>query len=139
MSTNQPSLTDKLLEKVKAIMPDLIGDSEIKDLIARAINDSVFKPRTVPDGSYSTKTKPPLIEELALEAFKAEISKALSLFMVENKELIAQKFQEVLKDGLGSVMISAMNAKLADDFYNLKMSLQAKGIFNPDDPTNSSW
>jgi hypothetical protein len=101
-NSKQMSVEERITQKIKSeSMLAIVGDEDaILQLATRAINEALFKDRTVSNGNYHTRTLPSPIMEAAINAAKeicAQVVKEELDKMMKNKKVRAALHGAIIK------------------------------------------
>jgi hypothetical protein len=95
------TIVDRVVARLKAQpLGDLITEEDLHDVVKSAIPRVFFEERVVKDGSYHTKTLPPIIVEQMRELLKESAAKAVTDWVRENPQLLADYWKQVCDAGL---------------------------------------
>jgi hypothetical protein len=88
-------------------------------LVERGIEEVFFKPRPNPTRTlYSSlatpETIPPLFHELLQQSLQPAVNAAIDKWVQENQDLVSAKVQEVVTNGVGMAVLTAINNKLQE-------------------------
>lgn len=118
------SFEERLKEKIRKDIGDMITDEDLKNIVNKSLQDVFFTPRTVPDGRYHTKELPPLIHELVKDALMPAMQLAINEWMKDNSEYVEKAIKDVVQQGAGTAIISALDAKFAAPLQYLGIQIQ---------------
>ncbi len=115
MQTFQQNLQEKLRNDIANLLPP----EALAEMVQRVVNDEFFKKRRVPTpgrGHYSTDTveAPSAFEEMVLKETRPVIKLAVDQVLVDNAEAIRTKIDAVIKSGLISLTMNAIDDAIAD-------------------------
>ena len=104
------SFEDRLRDKLRANIGDVMTDEDLKGLIERGLDDLLFKER-VHHGTIGyrseTKYEPPLIQELLLAELRPLLERAVKDWLNEHHDETMAAFNQTMEDGLGQAMLNA--------------------------------
>jgi hypothetical protein len=126
--TENKAFAERIFDRIKDGLGDLMTDGELKVLLDRAVNEAFFTERTVPDGHYGTKKVPAHFVEMTRELLKAQVQEQVNAYFEANHEEIKEKVAEVLQQGIGQAVLKAIEAQFSGPLFSLQHQLVQKGI-----------
>jgi len=123
--TKTKSLQEKLSDKIKESLGDLITDEDLKPLVEQSIESLLMKERVI-DGSpsYNKTVKPPLLQSLMEPAITEKVKERVDIWFSENTEKMSEVIDGVIEKGLMRMMINHMDNKLSQPLYEFQNKLQ---------------
>ena len=117
--TTPKTFEEKLKARVKDSIGDLISYADLTKLVERGIEEVFFKPRPNPartlySSSSTPETIPPLFYELLQQSLQPAVNAAIDKWVQENQDLVSAKVQEVVSNGVGMAILTAINNKLQE-------------------------
>ena len=111
---NVRSFQEKISDKIKESIGDLITDEDLKPLVEKSIEQLLTEDRIVPRGgsSYGNDTLPPLLQEILMPILRTQISKAVDAHIAEHPEIFTSFIEGAIKDGFLQMMIIHLNNRL---------------------------
>lgn len=95
------TIVDRVVARLKAQpLGDLITEEDLHDIVKQAIPKVFFEERIVTDGRYDTKKLPPVIVEVMRDLLKASATQAMTEWLKDNPQLVADYWKEVCDQGL---------------------------------------
>lgn len=133
MST-QPVVNTTLEQRITARLHesigDLITDDDLKAIVARGIEQALFKER--PDlaraTSYHTYTKPPLVDELVAKLLTEKMETAVNAWLTENPDAIRAALDTAISLGVGTALLRSLDNRFAGIFDAGVSTLQNRGL-----------
>ena len=124
------SFQDKMYEKVRDNIGDLLSDEDLKKIINAAIEKAFFDKVIIPsDSSWgSDREKQSLFVANIRELLKEDVHKIMHEWIEEHKKEV----QEIAKEECGRMLLDCikqyMTGQLQDSFYTLANQLRNKGL-----------
>jgi hypothetical protein len=115
---------DRMFERVKESLSELLTPEEAKALVEKAIQDSLFKPRIIKQGYNESKELPSVFAELVGNQVKEEVSNALKEWLAEHHEEVTAAITEALKDGIVTLVVSRFKSEMQQPMYALGGQVQ---------------
>lgn len=118
------SLDDKITEKIKTEIPNVIDEDDIKELVGKTIEKIVFDERTQ-EGRYSTKKLPPVIEEVVKDHFEKYIRKEVRQWLNDNSKKVNNHIKEAVQDGFAKTVLESLDRKMENtvrQFIEMEMN-----------------
>lgn len=118
----------RLMSRVRDSMGDLMTDEDMKKIIERSIEKTLFEKRvdTEKTTSYTTFYKPPMMEEIVTELFREQMQKAVLDWLEKNPKAVEEHIQQVINEGVLTGIISALEYR----FSNLTNSIANLAVEN---------
>ena len=112
----------KISDKIKESIGDLITDEDLKPLIEKSIEQLLLDERIVPRGgsAYGHDTLPPLLHEIIEPLLKSQISKLVNIHLADHPEIFTDLIQTMIKDGFLKTMINHLEMKLQIPLMNFQ-------------------
>jgi hypothetical protein len=112
------SFDEKLKDRVREGLGDLLSDEELSKIIQRGIEEVFFKQRVeVKQFSSKSEVKEPLIHEIVKEVLDEQLRAAAATVIKEwatnNPEYMEEYFKHIVETGIGQIMLQAMSAQFA--------------------------
>lgn len=125
--TPQQSFEEKIRDRMRDDIGDLVPDEVLADLMQKAIQEMFFTRRST--SSYGNKTELP-------SWFEAETEKLLSIkaretlhaYMEENKDEIESAIRDFIQDGIGQIFSDVLRTSLESAGGNIGFNIS--NIFN---------
>lgn len=122
--TKSKSFEERMKERIKDSIGDLLTDEDLSKLISRGVEDIFFKAVTVSDGWSSTKTTPPLLHSIVKELLEPSVRKAADVWINEHKEEVLKVVDIVISEGMAKALLRTIDMKFQDDLVNLQCNIQ---------------
>lgn len=126
--TTAKSLEERVREKLHEQIGDLITPDDIKAIVERGIEEALFQPHSITEGSgYHQRTVnvPSLAQKLVEEQLEKQMQAAVEAWIRENSERVEAMIQATLNKGAGEVLVGALDARIGHVFRqaadNLRM------------------
>lgn len=125
------TLADKVFEKVKDQLGDLITQEDLKPLVERAVNEAFFTPRGYKNnyGSWVDQG-PPRFVELIEGAMKEAVSVAVKAEFAAKPNLIPDALDRAIAKGFTAMVLGAVDDMARGPMYELANNLRSKGLLN---------
>ena len=121
------SFEDKMKNRLKESIGDLITDEDLTKLVNKAIEEVFFVGgrKTVTGGMYPTyKDIPPLLHGIVENALKEQIKQIAEVWVTENQLAITAMLDQIIKDGAATMMMEAFNNMFQGQLSNLKFNIE---------------
>ncbi len=123
---------EKMRERLKHSIGDLLPDEALKDIIAKGIHEAFFKPQAYKGTSsyYADRDKEYpswLLQYLRAECDK-QVQAAVQQWIIDNPDKIAEVLKNVMQDNLLNSVFSAFNNRTQETFNELRTNLV--GVMN---------
>lgn len=119
---------EKMFERIREQMGDLLTDDDLKVLVEKAVNDAFFKPVVVNPGTYHERKEPPYFVQLVKDLLRNEVSNQLAQFIKDNPEIVNNSIQEALGGGVTKLLVQYFDSRWSGPLHELSSKLQQKGI-----------
>lgn len=124
--TAPQSFEDKMKARIRESIGELISDDDLSKLVTKAMDEVFLKPtqRSAFDG-YRTRefTDPPMLHALARELLQEQTRQAVDAWLKEHSGEVRQSIEAIIKEGILSAVIEALNSRMRSDFSMLGQSL----------------
>lgn len=125
----QKPLAERIYDRVKDQLGDMVTDDDLRPLIDRAMQDAFFTPRIKKDiYDRIVEHKPPYLVEMIGQAINARVQERVDEWFTTHPEVAAQAIEAVIAKGLLRVTIERLEAKMAEPLYQMTQALRDKGI-----------
>lgn len=119
---------EKVAERIRASIGDLMPDEVLKGIVERALEEGLFKPRTVVTGTdrwgaAQTKTEPPFLPGFVADLVKERLDLAIREHLASRQDEIDLIVRDVLGQGVASAMASAIEGLFARPMDQLRSSV----------------
>lgn len=114
---------EKLFEKIQADIGSLLGEEEMKALVASAFERTFFQERRVHKTYGSDEIKPPLIQELVEKALLSAVESTVQDLVKERSDEIMNLVDTMLKDGASAMFIRALDNMFADSMSQFRFQI----------------
>ena len=119
------SFQDRMKDRIKDSIGELMTDDELKKVVNQAVQEIFFEKQVLQDG-YGTKEKPPWIHKLIKEILKDKVRIAVDDYMFVNSEIILKNIDNIVKDGVGGAVLSAITNRFQFDLNSFQMNIEAQ-------------
>ncbi len=114
---------DKMRDRIRDGIGDLITDDELNKLIQRGIEETFFKKKTIKKG-YDTIEGKSFIEEMLLESLQPRMRSSIDEWVKSNSDLVAKSVEAVITRGAGDAVVKAFNDMFQSQFYMFQSNIQ---------------
>ena len=111
--TNPLSFEDRMRDRLRANIGDVMTDADLAELVERGLNDLLFKERIRKQKhGYSNESfyDPPLLQELLMAELQPLLKQAVADWLVGHQEEVMAAFDQTMENGLGQAMLNAFTA-----------------------------
>lgn len=124
---------EKMKDRIKESIGDLITDEELKKLLDAAMYDVFFKPIKVKVSSWETKDGPSYLQGIVKELLDEKVRSVIKDYIDNHTEDVEKTIKTVVENGIGAAMMAAINSMFSTQIYqfqsNIQAALQNKGIY----------
>ena len=114
--TQQKSFQEKMQERIRESIGDLITDEELSKLIKTAVEDVFFNPHQVKTldrwGSTTYKEIPPMLPEIVKDLLHDRVSECMKTWLEEHHEEVSKQLDATLREGLLQVVVRWFNDQI---------------------------
>jgi predicted regulator of amino acid metabolism with ACT domain len=128
IATNK-TFQDKMFERVRDQMGDLLTDEELKKIVEQAIQKAFFESISINTGYGNTTQKPSLFIHLIQEELKVRVNSAVSEWLKANESVVKESIENVIKEGMLKGVIQALESRMSWPTQQLGEMLKQRGIF----------
>ena len=99
---NTESFEEKMKNRIKDSIGDLITDEQLTSLINKAMNETFLKPTYREEGMGYNSRKvevPPFLHTVVKELLTEQVKSAVAVYIDENKESIEKSVTDLIKNG----------------------------------------
>jgi hypothetical protein len=123
----QKSFQEKMKERIKDSISELMTDEELKDLVNRGLEEAFFHERKVTIDSWGhTEIKPPFLHEILKELMKESVDKHVSKFIDNHPDVVINTIKKIISLGSGDAILQAISNKFQMDFSNFQMNIEQR-------------
>lgn len=122
--TDQQSFEEKMRERLRQSMGDLMPDAVLAGIVARGIEEAFFKNRHEPTQSWRSEPEYPswLVQYLQKE-MRTRTEEHVKKWISENQERLDEIFKKTVEAGLASTVIRAFNDLFRPDIESLGQAI----------------
>jgi DNA-binding protein Fis len=118
------TFAEKMMNKVKESIGDLITDEELKLLIEKGIQTAFFEPHYELDRYNSLNIKrEPLMSSIVKECLNKQVELAVKDYFASNPEEVKSLVDQVLREGLTKCVLQVMDNKLQNSMFQMRDSI----------------
>ncbi len=114
------TLQEKISDKIRASIGDLMTDEDLKPLVTKAIESLLMEERVVGGTQHSKNVKPPLLQEIMEPMIRKQVIKLVDEWFTNNAEVMSEVIGGVIKEGIFKTMISTMDSKLSGPLWEFQ-------------------
>lgn len=122
--TPSKAFQEKLFERIRAEIGTLMGEEDLKKVVAAAMEKAFFEERVTHREYGRSVEKPPLLVELITELLRQRVDVAIKAWLEENNERVAEAIKAVLANGIATTVIKSLDFTLSPAFFQLQASIQ---------------
>ena len=123
---------EKMKDRIKESIGDLIGDEDLKKLLDAAMHDVFFKPSKIKVNSWDTKDGPSFLQEIVKELMEDKVRDAVQVYINTHTDEVNKIIEDVVTEGAGMAMVKAMNQLFSNQMYmfqsNIANQLASRGL-----------
>jgi hypothetical protein len=122
--TESKSFQEKMQDRIRDSIGDLISEEELKTLIDRGMEEAFFKGKVIKD-SYGRvqREELPLIHQMVNDHIKPIVEQEVAKYIDNNREQVAEIVQQTLEVGAGTLLIKALNQTFQNSLISLQNSM----------------
>lgn len=122
--TESKSFQEKMQDRIRDSIGDLISEEELKTLIDRGMEEAFFKGKVIRD-SYGRvqREELPLIHQMVNDHIKPIVEQEVAKYIDNNREQVAEIVQQTLEVGAGTLLIKALNQTFQNSLISLQNSM----------------
>lgn len=118
-------IEQKLLERIKAVLGDVISEEDLKPLVVRAIEEGFFKQRVTKDRwDRIIETKPSYVVEFIQKEMQDVVRSMVREWLSENPQIIADAIEKTIKRGVLNMVIQELDHRITAPFNDLASKLR---------------
>lgn len=123
--TTPMSFQDRLKERIRESIGELLTDEDLDNLIRRGIDEVFFQERRVQQDHYPHRiqTYPPLIHEIVQDLLSSQMKAAVERWLQDHEAEVKAAIETVIRDGAGNAMIHSLDNRLQGLFEQFGQSV----------------
>jgi hypothetical protein len=128
--TENKAFAERIFDRIKDGLGDLMTDDELKVLLDRAVNEAFFKPRLEPIDRWSSVTKeiPSHFVTMTRELMDKQVQQQVNDYFEAHADEIKQKVADVLQQGIGAAVLAAIASQMQQPISALHAALASKNL-----------
>lgn len=127
--TDTKTFQERMFERVRDQMGDLLTETELKQIVDQAVNKAFFEPRKISTG-YRDEIKPAIFVEMMETELKSRVGKALEQWIQDNPEAVAQAIEKVIQEGITKAVMQTLEWRMNWPLQQFAEQLRSKGVFS---------
>ena len=121
--TVKQTFEERMSERIKEQIGDMIEPEDLKKLITQGIQKAFFEPQVTSRDSYGrVESREAPILTLIRDEMKLRVALAVGEYLNEHSAELEVTIKEVVQQGIGVALLSAVNAKFQSDLFNLQQN-----------------
>lgn len=124
--TNATTFQERMFERVRESLSELLTAEEAKALVEKAIEQSLFQQEMLYD-SYKSRqigVKPSRFEALVKEAVEPAIKIAVAEWLAKHHEEVKASIQGVVEQGIASTVVKVFKDEMSRPLWEMSSKLQ---------------
>lgn len=123
--TTAATFQERMYERVKESLGELLTADEARQLVDRAIQDSLFSPVNKKVDPYSNRTVvvPNPFIELVRQEVKPLVTQAINQWIADNPGEVKGVIEQVLQDGIFKACYESLQRNMQAPMFNLQTQL----------------
>ena len=122
---------EKVFEKIQSDIGSLLGEEELKALVASAFERTFFQERRVHKTYGSDEIKPPLIQELVEKALYDKVDAIVRELVNERADEILAMADKVIEGGASKAFLNALDTVFSDSMVVFKQQVMSDVMNRP--------
>lgn len=125
MSTDiekQKTFEERMKSRIRDSIGELMTDEELSKIVNRVTEEVFFKPIKLGEG-YQMKEHPPFIHVIIKELLTDSVRDLIKEYFEQNKTGITETIRQVIKEGLGSAVLSAINNQFQQSMFSFEQNI----------------
>ncbi len=121
----QQSFQEKISDKIKESIGDLITDEDLKPLIESSIKSLLLEKRKVPRNSgYGTDTTPALLDEILRPHLDTQLRILAEEYFTANPKVLREAIDKVLGDGILTAIHRVIESRMYGPIERLSQEIE---------------
>lgn len=121
---NAQTFQERMVERLKDNIGELMTDEEAKQLVDRAINQIFFQERPSTSSHYNAPKRPPFIHELLADSLQPIVERQIKAWIDEHQEEVLATIQRVVQEGLGTAMVKSLNNIFQNQMFAFESNIR---------------
>lgn len=134
--TNPQNFEQRVFERMRANIGELMTDDELKRLLNTTVERMFFTAKVADTGYYrETRTEPPEIYKIVRELVEPKVRDAIKAYLEDHSAEVRKAIDEALAGGLVAAYTRALSELMAapmqslqNQLFTLTQDLQLKGV-----------
>ena len=118
---------EKMFERIKESMGDLITQDEMKSLVDKAMQEAFFTGRKAND-RYDSPLLPSLFVELIQKEMKAQVTAAINTWVKENPEAVTKALDEAMAKGFYNLVRQHQDSLISTPLFAFEQAIRQAGV-----------
>lgn len=125
--TPQQSFEERIKERIRESIGELMPDEALAQIVARGVEDAFFKERLAKDRyGYETHTEPAWIVRFLRNELEKQVREATEKWFADNAERVGGLLREILDGSILSVLGRAINSVFREPMDALRSEMEAR-------------
>lgn len=120
------NLEERVSEKIKESIGDLITGDELSELILKSVDDIFFKPTTIQVSQFRSENGPSLLHSIVREIMDEHVKNEVQSYIVAHPEVVTDVVETIVKNGFDGAVINALRNVFSNEMSNFEFSIQNK-------------
>lgn len=120
----QKSFEEKMKERIKDSIGELITDEELSKLVERAVDEVFFKEQVIHKSYGRDEYKPSLICDIIEKLLKKSVERNISMYIDTHPDEINEIINNIVTSGLGNAVLQAVSNKFSMDINMFQTNIE---------------
>ncbi len=129
-SESEKQFQEKMKERMRAAMGDLMPDDVLAGIVARGIDEAFFKKRkrlrSGYHSSYQYEEYEPWVVEQVTKMLEEQVRVHVEKWIATNSEKVAEIVEKSLQGGISAAVVRSMDAIFSSTMHSFQASIQDK-------------
>lgn len=118
----QKTFEERMKARIRDSIGELMTDEELSKIVNRVTEEVFFQPARLGEG-YQMREHPPFIHVIIKELLTETVRDLTKEYFEQNKIVITETIRQVIKEGLGSAILSAINNKFQQSMFSFEQNI----------------
>lgn len=120
----QKSFQEKMKDRIRESIGDLISDEELTKLIHKGVEDVFLLPIKEKRGWNNGIEHPSLLHGLLKELLTDQVRNAVTVYITEHSEEVTKSIHEVISNGMAKALIGAISMRFTNELISLQANIE---------------